>query len=114
VLPEKIGLKPGYEEKPFDLDKNANHLVLLASRDNNDGALKIHQNVDLYAAKLEKKKEISLSGSASRRYWLQLAKGSLIVNDTSMSAGDGLAVEDEALLTIAANDNAEFLLFDIA
>ncbi|MGI9483442.1 MAG: hypothetical protein ACR2OR_13910 [Hyphomicrobiales bacterium] len=88
--------------------------MLLASRDARKGALKIHQNVELFAAKLERDKELAFTGNANRKYWLQLAKGAITLNNINMLERDGLAVADEKLLSVTANDNSEFLLFDIA
>ncbi len=114
LLPERTGLTPSYEEKHFDLTASANKLVLLAANDPDEKALKIHQDVNLYGAQLEAGKEISFAPGGTRKIWLQLAKGTLRVNGVDMIAGDGLAAEDEEKLLIAANDNAEFLLFDLA
>ena len=114
LLPERAGLTPSYEEKVFDLAAHANNLVLLAANDPGNAALKVHQDDNLFGAQLDAGNEITFTPEPNRKVWLQLAKGAVHVNGMVMTAGDGLAVKGEAKLTIAANDNAEFLLFDLA
>jgi len=42
-----------------------------------------------------------------------VARGTVTLNDTALSAGDGAAVSEETLLTMTAKDQAEVLLFDL-
>jgi quercetin 2,3-dioxygenase len=49
-----------------------------------------------------------------RHAWLQVARGAVEVNGVKFSAGDGAAISDERKLSIAAEQDAEFLLFDLA
>ena len=51
ILPEKGGLNPGYEQKSFAEELQAQPLVLVASRDGRQGSVRLHQDVNLYAAK---------------------------------------------------------------
>jgi redox-sensitive bicupin YhaK (pirin superfamily) len=45
---------------------------------------------------------------------VQVVKGHLTVNGTSLRPGDGAAVSEEESLKIRAIDDAEMLLFDLA
>ena len=110
ILPEKNGLKPGYDQKRFEIDG----LQLVASHDGRDGSLRMHQDVDLFAGRLPGGKEAKHTLAADRHAWIQVARGSLTVNGTVLAAGDGAAVSDESELVIRANEPAEFLLFDLA
>src|SRR3954470_19985993 len=49
ILPEKKGLKSGYEQKSFSAEDKRGILRLVGSRDGRDGSVTIHQDVDLYA-----------------------------------------------------------------
>ncbi|EJS86706.1 hypothetical protein AAUPMB_16957, partial [Pasteurella multocida subsp. multocida str. Anand1_buffalo] len=49
----------------------------------------------------------------TRRYWLQLVKGQLRVNDALLNTSDGLAITHENALQIELIQNSEFLLFDL-
>ena len=52
--------------------------------------------------------------AAGRGAWLQVARGSVTLNGTPLSEGDGAAIEDEPSIAIKATVDAEVLLFDLA
>jgi redox-sensitive bicupin YhaK (pirin superfamily) len=110
ILPERNGLKPGYEQKRFEIDG----LQLVASHDGRDGSLRMHQDADLFAGQLADGKEVKHALAKDRHAWIQVARGSLSVNGAALSAGDGAAVSDESSLAIRSKAPAEFLLFDLA
>ena len=114
ILPERRGLDPGYEQRAFPLAASRDALLLVASRDGRDGSVTVHQNVSMFAGRLAAGERIEHVLGAGRHAWLQVARGSLDVNGQRLHAGDGLAASEEARLTIAASDESEVLLFDLA
>src|SRR5262245_53127401 len=54
ILPETNGIKPSYEQKQVSRDQLLGKLRLIAARDPEDGAVKIHQDVRLFATMLNK------------------------------------------------------------
>ena len=114
LLPDTQGLSPSYEQRAFDLAGNTGELQLVAAKDGRDGAVKVHQNIDLYAAVLKKGDRLSHSLSPQRHSWLQVVRGKITLNDISLGVGDGAAISEVGELAIAAEDSAEFLLFDLA
>ena len=114
LLPDTQGLSPSYEQRAFDLAGNGGKLQLVAAKDGRDGAVKVHQDVDLYAAVLRKGDRFSHSLSPHRYGWLQVVRGKISLNDIFLGAGDGAAISEVGELAIAAEDKAEFLLFDLA
>jgi hypothetical protein len=114
ILPEKNGLKPGYEQKFIGGDALKGKLRLIAARDGRDGALTIHQDVALYAGALSSGGKVEHTLQPGRHAWLQVARGAVTLNGQSLRAGDGAAVSDEPRLEIAATKDAEVLLFDLA
>ncbi len=111
LLPESSGIKPGYEQKKIDLAKGA--LTLLASKGGRDGSVALHQDAQLYGARLDGAERISFELKPSRRAWVHLARGSLELNGERLSAGDGAAVSGERELRFSGGENAELLLFDL-
>ena len=112
ILPNRQGVTPSYEQirtEPADI---ANRLRLVASPDGHDGSVTIHQDARVYAASLDGT-EITHALAPGRRAWLQVARGSLTLNGQALTAGDGVGIENESRLTLAANDSAEVLLFDL-
>ncbi|MEK0182615.1 MAG: pirin family protein [Microcoleus anatoxicus] len=114
LLPDRNGLTPSYEQRDFPLAERRGRLRLVAARDARDGAVKIHQDVDLYAAVLDKDARVSHVLQSNRYAWVQVARGSVLLNGLALEQGDGAAVSDESELVIEATADAEFLLFDLA
>ncbi|MCC3415688.1 MAG: pirin family protein [Microcoleus sp. PH2017_29_MFU_D_A] len=114
LLPDTNGLEPSYEQRDFPLTERRGKLRLVAARDARDGAVKVHQDVDLYAAVLDKNSRVSHVLQPNRHAWIQVARGAVLLNGLTLEKGDGAAVSDEAELVIEAAEDAEFLLFDLA
>jgi quercetin 2,3-dioxygenase len=114
IIPEQQGLAPGYEQKRFENAERAHRLKLIAARDGRDGAITIHQDVDLYASVLGEGERVTLPLRAGRHAWIQVARGTVAVNGERLDQGDGAAVSEETSLDIAGLTEAEFLLFDLA
>ncbi|MCU1231499.1 MAG: quercetin 2,3-dioxygenase [Acidobacteria bacterium] len=114
IEPAEDGITPGYEQKLFSDEERRNRLRVLAAPGSPDGAVDIHQDARLYASLLDSGAKVEHELAAGRGAWLQVAHGTIDVNGTTLSAGDGAAIENESKLTITAKDDAEFLLFDLA
>ena len=114
ILPERNGLEPGYEQKLFPSEEKRNTWRIVGSRDGRDGSLTIHQDVNLLSTELETGKQLDYEFDGRRRGFLQVVRGSIEVDGESLSAGDAVATQDQATLTVRATDDAELLLFDMA
>jgi hypothetical protein len=114
IIPEREGLDPGYEQKAFAAAERQGGLRLVGARDGRDGALTIHQDVDLYAALLDAGGTIACDIRPGRQVWLQVARGGVTANSQALAAGDGLGITETGNVEIAADADAEFLLFDLA
>jgi redox-sensitive bicupin YhaK (pirin superfamily) len=112
ILPERDGLKPGYQQNAFPLDEKG-RLHLVASGDGRDGSLTINQDVDLYAGRLTAGDGVGARLRNGRLGWLQVARGGVTLNGVALATGDGAAIEKEADLAIRAESDAEILLFDM-
>jgi len=114
MLPDRAGHEPRYEDRAFPLEDRRDRLRLIVSPDGRDGSLDVHQDVSIYDADLASGRETRHELAPGRHAWLQVADGELSVNGETLSAGDAAAVSDETALTIAAGEDAEFILFDLA
>lgn len=115
ILPAERGIEPGYEQKSFSEEEKRNRLRLVGSRDGRNGSITIHQDVDLYASSLQDGEAVNHSLAAGRVAWLQVVRGAVQLSDQLLTAGDGAAISEEALITLKGNsDQAEVLLFDMA
>jgi redox-sensitive bicupin YhaK (pirin superfamily) len=113
IIPNEMGLKPAYEQRSVDLKKNSGKWVLVAAPDARDGAVKLHQDAELYLAAVSKGQELSYRLKPGRQAWLQVTRGAATLNGTSLAAGDGAAVSKQDLLQIESSDDTEILLFDL-
>jgi redox-sensitive bicupin YhaK (pirin superfamily) len=113
LLPGQNGLTPSYEQKALEPAKRHNRLQLVAAPDGADGALTIHQDARLYLADLSAGATVSHAFSKGRAAWLQVLRGQVNANGQTLIAGDGAGLVDESTLTIAADPDAEVLLFDL-
>ena len=115
VLPERRGIAPGYEQKAFDPAGMRGRMRLVASRDGADGSLVLHQDAKLYAGRMAPGDSTAHILDAGRLAWLQVARGSIVLNGQQLAAGDGAAIDAAGELTVAgASGDAEILLFDMA
>ena len=113
IIPDKIGLKPGYEQRSFDLEKSSGSWVFVAAPDARDRAVKLHQDATLSLAVLPEGEEHTYSPKPGRRAWLQVVRGKVMLNGATIDAGDGAAINDEHLLNFKALAHSEILLFDL-
>ena len=114
IMPEKTGLTPGYEQRAFPLDGQQDRWTLIASPNGRDGSVTVHQDVDVWAARLPQGQRTILPLKATRNGWVQTVRGAVIVNGTVLNAGDGAAMSGENSLDVEIRDDSEILVFDLA
>ena len=114
ITPEKDALRPSYEQKSFPENEKQGKLRVIASRDAENGAVKINQDAKLYVTLLNPGEEVEHELGNGRHGWLQVARGAVELNGKKLSQGDGAAISDEKKLSIKGSESAEVLLFDLA
>jgi len=114
ILPAKEGIEPDYEEKKFPTDEKLNRLRLIISPDGAEGAVRINQDARVYASVIDTGQEVAHQLGPGRHAWIQVAAGSITVNDVELKQGDGAAISEESTISITAQDQSEILLFDLA
>ncbi len=113
IVPARPGLPSGYEQKRFADEEKRDRLRLVASPDGADGSVRIQQDARVFATRLSGGASVTHAFGRGRNGWLQVVRGRVDVDGASLQAGDGLAIEDEDRVTIAAADDGEALLFDL-
>lgn len=118
IVPEEKGIDPGYEQKYFDPIEAHGKLRLVGSRDGRDGSVTIHQDVNLYSGHLGEGDRIAYDIEAQRQAWVQVVRGSLIVNGQPLEVGDGAAItpdaETRSVAIASTSADTELLVFDLA
>jgi redox-sensitive bicupin YhaK (pirin superfamily) len=111
LLPERQGIAPGYEQKAFEI---GDQLRLVASRDAREGSVRIHQDAELWAAKLAPGRPTAHALAPGRRAWLHVARGRAALNGEELREGDGAAIVGQERLELTTDVGGEVLLFDLA
>lgn len=113
IAPRARGLKPGYAQANFSQQDKYGKFRLVASPDGSDGSITINQDVNLYAALLDAGQTIDYKLAPTHSGWLHVARGTVLLNDRELKAGDGVALTQEEKLEIVGRESAEVLLFDL-
>jgi quercetin 2,3-dioxygenase len=111
IQPERKGLKPEYEQLAFADADLRNQFGLVAGP---KAPVTIHQDANLFIARLDKGKEAKHAIESGRHAWVQVARGAVRLNGVELKAGDGAAVSKETEIRAEANEPSEVLLFDLA
>ena len=118
IEPSVADVAPSYQRTSSAPDDRRGRLQLLARpmQDADPSAVHLHQDARMYAALLDAGDSIEHAIASGRHAWVQCASGEIEVNGLALRQGDGLAVSDEARLTLRGTGSAsnELLLFDLA
>lgn len=113
IMPDEKGVKPRYAEKSMK-DAATGALHLITSKTGRDGSMAIHQDADLWLAKLEANQSVSHTLGTGRHAWLHVAEGEVTLNGQKLSGGDAVAVSDESSLHLSGGAKpSQVLLFDL-
>ena len=114
IRPDRAGHHPSYEQKEFPEAEKRGKFRLIASPDGENGSVTIHQDAKLYVSLLSPGQEVTHALPKDRYGWLQVAKGTVVLNGRALNQGDGAALSDERTVSLKATEEAEVLLFDLA
>ncbi|HEX5125839.1 MAG TPA: pirin family protein [Rhodocyclaceae bacterium] len=114
ILPRERNVSPSYQDIHVDDISMRGRLCLIASPDGEQGSVRIHQDVRLYASVLDENDEVKAHYVNGRLGYLHVARGAVFLNGARYSAGDGAKIEGATELVLAGStDSGEVLLFDL-
>jgi redox-sensitive bicupin YhaK (pirin superfamily) len=113
ILPDREDVTPSYQQIAFPPQEKQGRLRLLAGPDNS--ATIIHQDARLYVTEVAPQQSVSHTIDAGRAAWVQVVRGSVVLNGRNLSVGDAAAMTDESQLTLtgAGSMGGEVLVFDL-
>lgn len=115
IMPNEQGLPPTWGSKPFPKGERSGAFVTLASGLPGDtDALPIRANARMVAATLKVGQTAEYPIDAGRKVYLVPASGQIDINGVIASAGDGVAIKDERLLLVSAQEDSEIVLVDVS
>jgi redox-sensitive bicupin YhaK (pirin superfamily) len=113
IQPDLQRIEPSYEEKRFESTEKRGRLRLIASPDRAEGSVLIHQDARMYAGLFDGTEQAELEVKSGRRVYVHVARGSVTVNGTKLTAGDALKFNDTTKVSLHEGSNAEVILFDL-
>jgi len=114
IMPSKRGIAPGYEQKTIDPDSVRNHFARIAAPEPRATEVRLVQDAEIWAAKLDAGVEAIHPLAQGRKAWLQVAKGEVKLCGETLKAGDAAAITDQDKIAIRSKEPSEVLLFDLA
>ena len=113
IQPNAQGIEPSYEEKRFSVEEKRGRLRMIASPDQSDGSVLIHQDARVFAGLFDGAETASLTVNPGRRIYVHVARGGVTANDVALNAGDALKLTDTTELVLQRGNQAEVLVFDL-
>ncbi len=113
MVPDVTGLAPEYEQKHFAPAEKRGRLRLIAAKNGRDGAVRIHQDASVYAGQFDGAESATLALAPGRKVYIHVARGSITINGTALSAGDALKLSDVDAVELERGQDAEVLVFDL-
>ena len=112
ILPDRKGVAPRYAEKAMAAAATG-QLHLIATKSGRADSIAIHQDVDLWLAKLRAGESVTHSLRPQRHAWVHIAEGAVELNGQRLKAGDAAAVGGEEALNLLGKERSQVLLFDL-
>jgi hypothetical protein len=114
LFPAEKGLAPSYEECQWTEANRQGRLLPIVSNDRKPGTIHIHQDATFYVSQLKAGESVAHTIKSGRRLYLFVIEGAATVNGQALAGGDQARIQDESNLTIAATEQTELLLIDLA
>jgi redox-sensitive bicupin YhaK (pirin superfamily) len=112
IQPDRRGTEPRYAERSM-AEALSGQWQLVASKQGRDGSIPIHQETDLWLARLNAGQRVQHTVLAGRRAWLHVAEGAVSLGDHRLEGGDAVGTEGPLTLDCVAESGAQLLLFDL-
>jgi quercetin 2,3-dioxygenase len=113
IQPNAQGIEPSYEEKRFSVQEKRGRLRIIASPDQVDGSVLLHQDARVYAGLFDGEETATLNVEPGRTLYVHVARGTVTANGTVLNSGDAVTLTDTEKLELNRGQQAEVLVFDL-
>lgn len=113
IEPAIKGARPRYSDAKVTLDQKRAQWRQIAGPEGSKAAVKIRQDASIYATNLRAGEAIEFTVDRNRHAWLQVARGSMVVNGSQLHGGDAVATSRPTQLHVAATEPTDALLFEL-
>ena len=114
IEPNVRSIPPSYEQKAFSTDEKNGILRLVAAPGGAQGAVEIHADARMYAGCFDGEQSAQLTLEPTRKSYVQVLRGALVVNGQALKQGDALLMQDESQVVLDRGEASEVLVFDLA
>lgn len=109
IEPSVRDTEPGYQQRAFPPKPG---LTLLASENGAEDSFVVRQSARIWRGQYAAS-TATITLAESTTYWLQLIRGAIESDDSSLEPGDGAEIREQAQLTMRFPEDTEFLLFEL-
>lgn len=113
IEPAQRGTPASYEQQALPPEEMRDRWRLVASPDGAAGSTTIGQDARLWASVLSTGHSLRHDLLPQRLAYVQVVRGRLQLNGLFLDGGDGARIADESHLEFSAEEETEFLLFDL-
>lgn len=110
IMPKALNVAPDWDSHQFPKEATTEKLELLVSGDGT-APLYIHQDAWIYGGKLPAKTQ--LNHTIKNNAYLLVSEGEVMVDDSTLTKGDGAEISQQNSITLKAQSDAEVLLIDV-
>jgi redox-sensitive bicupin YhaK (pirin superfamily) len=111
IEPNQKKIEPSYEQKKIPAE---GVLTQIAGPQALPDSVVLHQDARIMLARLKKGSSATHRLRSLRKAWVQIARGSLLLNGKSLHQGDGAGISEEEMISLSTPDEAaEALIFDL-
>jgi redox-sensitive bicupin YhaK (pirin superfamily) len=114
IKPAIHGAHPRYSDRKVTVEQKRAQWCRIAGPEGSKAAVAVRQDASIYATRLLNGETLDFVVERERHAWLQVARGSLIVNGTQLHAGDAVATSRPTELHVVATEATDALVFDLA
>ncbi len=112
LVPSPRAMEPGSKQRLFSTAERNGMLRVIASPDGREDSIGVSADVVMHSAILEAGYHLIHALGAARGAWLQVANGSLTLDDAFLVAGDSASIANERAVAVTARQTTEVILFD--
>ena len=113
IEPAQLGRPASYEQQALPEAELRGRWRLVASPDGAQGSTTIGQDAKLWASLLAPGEALNYELAAGRLAYAHVIRGRLAINGQILATGDAAKIADETRLDFRADEETEFLLFDL-
>lgn len=114
IYPNKLGIKPEYEQKSFSSEQKANNFLPVVSGFNEPGSINIHQEARLSLAHIGDGQTITYSMFQPLNYlYVFMMSGRAEIEGYELAKGDALAQTGGDNLEVSSLENSDILVIEV-